>query len=803
MNRGTNNKWKSIISICLIIVMAGSALLPHGTINLKVNAEKNNTKILIIGGTNRSLIAKSKKGSIYTYRSSNPKIASVSANGVVTGRKKGKVNVVRYVTQNKRTKIDKVQSYKVQKFTIAGKKVIYTTGSYQYKTNGTGVHWKVSSKKYATVSKKGKIKAKKAGTITLTAKSGKQSIKKKIKIKKDIIDHIVAAYKQPTAYLGNTLKREDLEVYAVYKSGRKVKISDYEMNKTSFQANGLETITLQYGDFSYTLKIPVAEKKITSLQTSYTGAGLAVGQSVMSQDIGVLAVYNDGSTRQLGAEEYVLSNTVAKEKGTLRVLVTHTQSGIQETVAVPVTMLAIMGVDANYNGVVYKEEGVDVSKIKIVVTYEDGSTGIVDASDIRIGSVEDEDGTVKMVLYYTVDGVEYSTVLSAEKKSVRQNPTGIKITKAITNLKKGESLDLSQIEVVQLYEDGSSEVVTGFSSDYNMADETLGTREVTITYGEFTTVMPVIIEDRKVISLSATNPTVCTFVGEGINGTGVAVTATYDTGESEIVQGFSTDYNTGLGVGTHAVTIFYGGASCTIQVLVEQHLQVSASTAATIVKHPVNVSMNQKDVSCSVIAGSAIVSNINSLNNTITPLSEGAVVVQYTRVSTGETARVSLQASAFKLSYVNTAGGNCAVGDTLRFTTNANAQFRQVMVDENGSVTQSTASSASQTHTFTTRKTGKLTVYATDMITGVTLQRDVNVYKELAISGSSSVVVGKTITLTTTKQQVSWSSSNKAVATVSADGKVKGIKAGTVTITATFPEYGGRTVTKKITVKNS
>lgn len=803
MNKGTNKKWKSVISICLIMMMVGSAVFPHGTIRLRVNAQKSSAKILIIGGTNRSLIAKSKRGTIYTYRSSNPKVASVSANGVVTGKKKGKANVIRYVTKNKRTKIDKVQSYRVQKFSITGKKVIYTTGSYNYKTNGTGVQWKISSKKYATISKKGKLKAKKAGTVTLTARSGKQSVKKKIKIKKDQIDHIVAEYKQPTAYLGNTLKREDLEVYAVYKSGRKVKITDYETNRSSFQNNGAETITLRYGDFSYELKIPVTEKKVTSLQASYTGAGLAVGQSVSSQDISVVAVYNDGSTSQLGEEQYVLSNTIAKEKGTLHVVATHVESGVQTTIMVPVTMLAIMGVDANYNGIVYKEEGVDVSKIKIVVTYEDGSTGIVDASDIRIGSVEDEDGTVKMVLYYTVDGVEYSTILSAEQKNIRQNPIGIKVTKAITNLKKGERLDLSQIELVELYEDGSSDVVTGFSTDYNMADETLGTREITITYGEFTTVMPVIVEDRKVVSLSATNPTFCTFVGEPINGTGVAVTATYDTGESEIVNGFSTDYEPVLGVGIHAVTIFYGGASCTIQVSVEQHLQVSASTTTTIVKHPVNVSMNQTDVRCSVIAGSASVSDIKSLNNTITPLSEGAVAVLYTRISTGESVQVSLQASAFKLSYVNTAGGNCAVGDTLQFTTNASAQFKQVMVDENGSVTQSTASSASQTHTFTTRKTGKLTVYATDMVTGVTLQKDVNIYKELAISGSSSVVVGKTITLTTTKQQVSWSSSNTSIATVSGEGKVKGIKAGTVTITATFPEYGSRKVTKKITVKSS
>ena len=75
---------------------------------------------------------------------------------------------------------------------------------------------------------------------------------------------------------------------------------------------------------------------------------------------------------------------------------------------------------------------------------------------------------------------------------------------------------------------------------------------------------------------------------------------------------------------------------------------------------------------------------------------------------------------------------------------------------------------------------------------------------KLVLSGSSSVTAGSTIQLTCTKtpsgatDKLTYSSSNKAVATVNSSGVVKGIKAGTATITV--KAANGVKTTKKITV---
>ena len=81
--------------------------------------------------------------------------------------------------------------------------------------------------------------------------------------------------------------------------------------------------------------------------------------------------------------------------------------------------------------------------------------------------------------------------------------------------------------------------------------------------------------------------------------------------------------------------------------------------------------------------------------------------------------------------------------------------------------------------------------------------------KSIYITGSKEVLVGNTIKLTAnigpidaTNKKVIWTSSNGSVAIVDELGNVRGIKAGTVTITATT-EDGNNTATYDITIREN
>lgn len=94
------------------------------------------------------------------------------------------------------------------------------------------------------------------------------------------------------------------------------------------------------------------------------------------------------------------------------------------------------------------------------------------------------------------------------------------------------------------------------------------------------------------------------------------------------------------------------------------------------------------------------------------------------------------------------------------------------------------------------KKKAKITVYVVKKVTSVSITKPKN-----------SLYVGNSVTLNATVKpasgsykKVTWSSSNKSVATVSSAGVVKGIKAGDVTIKATSVEGSKKSASLKMTV---
>ena len=94
-------------------------------------------------------------------------------------------------------------------------------------------------------------------------------------------------------------------------------------------------------------------------------------------------------------------------------------------------------------------------------------------------------------------------------------------------------------------------------------------------------------------------------------------------------------------------------------------------------------------------------------------------------------------------------------------------------------------------------KAGTATITCTSVATGLSAACKVTVGYVKLNKSEVSVEKGKTVTLTATvypssleDKSVTWESSNTAVATVSSSGKVKGVMAGTVTITCTSNATG-------------
>ena len=136
-----------------------------------------------------------------SWKSSNKKIVTVSSKGKITGKKKGKAVITVKLLSGKTTKftvkvqngivetssikvVNKATDTKLPKETsLKVKKKLSLKTTVAPVTSRQKVTYSSSNKKIAEVTSKGVITAKKKGTAVITVKSGKKTVKIKVKVK--------------------------------------------------------------------------------------------------------------------------------------------------------------------------------------------------------------------------------------------------------------------------------------------------------------------------------------------------------------------------------------------------------------------------------------------------------------------------------------------------------------------------------------------------------------------------------------------------------------------------------------------
>ena len=242
-------------------------------------------------------------------------------------------------------------------------------------------------------------------------------------------------------------------------------------------------------------------------------------------------------------------------------------------------------------------------------------------------------------------------------------------------------------------------------------------------------------------------------------------------------------------------------------------LNIGASETLTATVAPADAA-NKK---VTWMSGNEAVATVDA-NGKVTGVKAGEATITVTTEEGGKTATCKVTVSdkeikvtGVKLNKSETSllvGGNETLTATVlpEDATNQNVTWKSdkpeiATVDANGKVTAVKVGEA--TITVTTEDGGKtatckVTVSETSVaVTGVTLNKT-----------ETSIFVGGSETLTATvapadatNQKVTWKSDKPEIATVDANGKVTGVKAGEATITVTTDD-GGKTATCKVTVSN-
>jgi hypothetical protein len=160
-----------------------------------VKAPQTQLRLVLGKATTIPILAYNADGSLakVTWKSSNPKVATVSASGKITAKKTGKTtitataggkstSVVISVVAKKKAGVKSV-SAKVPTTMKIGQ-VALITGKYKPATaTGVKVTYKSNKSSVASIDRAGRLVAKKAGKVNITVKAGKVSKKYKVTVK--------------------------------------------------------------------------------------------------------------------------------------------------------------------------------------------------------------------------------------------------------------------------------------------------------------------------------------------------------------------------------------------------------------------------------------------------------------------------------------------------------------------------------------------------------------------------------------------------------------------------------------------
>ena len=274
------------------------------------------------------------------------------------------------------------------------------------------------------------------------------------------------------------------------------------------------------------------------------------------------------------------------------------------------------------------------------------------------------------------------------------------------------------------------------------------------------------------------------------------------------------------GTATITVTTTDGGHTATAKVTVSA--DVVAVTGVSLDKTALNLAPNESStLKATVTPAKASNKGVTwtSSDNTVATVSstgkvtakkDGTATITVTTKDGGFTATCTVTVKTVKVTGVRVSNTSVTVKEGKSATVTATVAPTNAT---NKAVTWTTADASiakvSQTGVITGVKAGTTTVTVTTKDGGHTATINVTVTAPVAaesvsISGAKTVQEGKTIKLTATvlpsnadDKTVTWASSDKSIATVS-NGTVKGVKPGTVTITATTKN--GKTAEYVVTV---
>lgn len=411
---------------------------------------------------------------------------------------------------------------------------------------------------------------------------------------------IASIGKEEIYYVGDTLNTENVSLLVGYVDGSFVIITEgFNCSPTTLSNEGTETITVSYGAVSTTYTVQVTKAKTSNSNgigkadskgylLPSTSAGTIADQGVWEED-SVHVLCKDGNFYLAfipwGATSVTSSNRVLLYLSASAVTVSGTVSSAAEYYSMNPT--GVNNATVNSEVFAYHRPDGGATAVKYGnVAYT--TMGPLAAGD-RVKVLFEMDG------YYCVQTSTYTGFVAKSAITLDAVICGIYVDSSTTDFclsaEKGKEIDTSLLSVAGTYSDGSNQIITGYDIDLPDTAST-GLKYATISYGGFTTFVPVEITSPVITGISInTNPDKVKYTpNEQLDLTGLKLNVEYEDGSVDVVsQGFTAITDGLFDIGYFAVAIEYMGFETYITVFVYNPIQVKTQSVDGYIGQTVSV----------------------------------------------------------------------------------------------------------------------------------------------------------------------------------------------------------------------
>lgn len=424
-------------------------------------------------------------------------------------------------------------------------------------------------------------------TITVTYKEDNKTVSTTFKIEiieKEVKDIVLTPPTKVKYVEGQSLDLTGGKVIVSYNDDTSEKIDLTSDMVSGFDKDhlGKQTITVTYQGKTATFEVEVIKKEATKIElvTPPDKAEYIRGQKLNLEGARIKVTYNDGDTKLIDVTEKMCSGFDSSSLGQKTVTITYENKTVSFTVNVVERILTLITTDGAIKTEYIEGQPLDISNLKVIALYNDGTSEVIDASMDMISGY-DANVIGKQTITVTYKGKTTTFEINVKAKSV----TKIEVTSP-NKLEyiEGQGLDLSGGKVKVFYDNGTSEEISLTDDMISGYDASIvGKQTIIVTYQGKTATFDVNVIEKVItkIEMNSLPNKVNYLVDQKFEINGATIKVYYNDGSEEIVNVDSNMFNVPnmSKIGNQTIIVNYGGLTTSFEILINDKTLVNISVS--------------------------------------------------------------------------------------------------------------------------------------------------------------------------------------------------------------------------------